>query len=229
MTSLQSLEASIDLSERVYQRLREAISNGELPPHRRLTQEELAESLNVSRQPVLQALRLLKQDGFVVDAGRRGLMVAPLEPQAVLHLYEVRAVLDGLAARLAAERRSRLDVSVIDAGRSAAAGTRVPPMIDADMRFHDSIYAASGNPLIGETAHKHWHHVRRAMGAVLRNAAIGHAVWDEHLAIIAAINRGDAAEAEQLARQHCQNAGRALSEQLSQHLQAMPSLRRSKS
>ncbi len=223
---LERIDSRPDLSERVYQRLRDAICNGELEPGARLTQEQLAASLDVSRQPVLQALRLLKSDGFVIDAGRRGLMVAPLHPEAVEQLYEVRSVLDGLAARLAAQRGAALDPSAISAGRNAAAAGRVASMIDADMRFHELVYAASGNPLISETAHKHWHHVRRAMGAVLRNAALGRAVWDEHEAIITAINGGDADRAERLARAHCEGAGRSLSQQLDEHLHAVASQRR---
>src|SRR5438874_433881 len=83
MSSISRIECTPDLTEQVYQRLLNAICDGELVPRARLTQEELAASLDVSRQPVLQALRLLKKDGFVIDAGRRGLRVAPLEAQAI--------------------------------------------------------------------------------------------------------------------------------------------------
>ncbi|MGH8058817.1 MAG: GntR family transcriptional regulator [Candidatus Entotheonellia bacterium] len=100
MSSISRIEFAPDLTEQVYQRLLDAICDGELAPGARLTQEDLAAALNVSRQPVLQALRLLKRDGFVIDVGRRGLRVAPLEAQAIAHVYEVRAVLDGLAAPL---------------------------------------------------------------------------------------------------------------------------------
>ena len=79
MASLSRIAFTPDLTEQVYQRLLHAICDGELAPGARLTQEELAATLGVSRQPVLQALRLLKKDGFVSDAGRRGLRVAPLE------------------------------------------------------------------------------------------------------------------------------------------------------
>src|SRR5918911_768248 len=103
MRSLSRIASAPDLTEQVYQRLLYAICDGELAPGARLTQEELAATLGVSRQPVLQALRLLKKDGFVIDAGRRGLQVAPLEAQAITQVYEVRAVLDGLAARRAGE------------------------------------------------------------------------------------------------------------------------------
>src|SRR3954469_18388783 len=105
---LLQLEATPDLVDRVYRSLLDAISDGSLAPGERLTQEDIAQQLAVSRQPVLQALRLLKRDGFVQDAPGRGLQVAALDPQWIRHLYEVRGALDALAARLTAERRFRM-------------------------------------------------------------------------------------------------------------------------
>jgi DNA-binding GntR family transcriptional regulator len=134
-----------DLTEQVYERLLHAICNGELAPGTRLTQEELAAALAVSRQSVLQAPRLLKKDGFVIDAGRRGLQVAPLAAQAIAQVYEVDAAL----------ARAPLDPVVIDEGRRAVAGQRIGAMIDADRQFHHVISAASGNPLIAETVNHH--------------------------------------------------------------------------
>ena len=69
MPSLTRIACVPDLTEQIYQRLLHAICDGELAPGVRLTQEELATTLGVSRQSVLQALRLLKKDGFVMDAG----------------------------------------------------------------------------------------------------------------------------------------------------------------
>jgi DNA-binding GntR family transcriptional regulator len=222
MPALSRIEGVPDLTEQVYQRLLHAICAGEAAPGVRLTQEELATALGVSRQPVLQALRLLKKDGFVIDAGRRGLQVAPLEAPAITQVYEVRAVLDGLAARRAALARAQLDPTVLTEGRTAAAGQRVGPMIDADMQFHHLIYAASGNPLIAETANHHWPHIRRAMGAVLQIVGVRRVVWDEHEAILQAINRGDADQAERLAREHCESAGQHIATQLAQHVRRWP-------
>src|SRR5262247_2768006 len=125
MPPLERIDGRPELSQQVYQQLLAAICEGRLAPGARVTQEELAASLNVSRQPVHQALRLLKSDGFVVDAGRRGLMVAPLEGAALEQLYQVRAVLDGLAARLAAEAGKQLDPGLIARGRKIAAAGKV--------------------------------------------------------------------------------------------------------
>ncbi len=214
MVALQRIEFAPDLTEQVYERLLDAIGSGELAPGAKLTQEELAASLNVSRQPVLQALRLLKKDGVAIDSGRRGLIVAPLDAKLLGHLYQVRSVLDGLAARQAALAGARIDPAVIDRGREAVATGRVAAMIEADMAFHGLIYAASGNPFIAEGARRHWHHIRRAMGAVLQTAGVRESVWDEHDAIAGAINAGDPERAERNARRHCEVGGRTLAARL---------------
>ncbi len=216
MNAIARIETAPDLTEQVRQRLLEAICAGDLQPGVRVTQEELAASLAVSRQPVLQALRLLKKDGFLMDAGRRGLMVAPLDAHTIAQVYEVRGVLDGLAARQAAAGRVRIARTVIAEGRGAAAGGSLGPMIDADMRFHRLLYAASGNPFIQQTADLHWHHIRRAMGAVLQSEGLRASVWDEHASILDAIEAGDAERAERLARQHGEAAGRNLAARLMQ-------------
>ena len=212
--SLRRIQFSPNLTEQVYERLLEAICAGELLPEARLTQQELATSLDVSRQPVLQALRLLRKDGFVIDTGRRGLMVAPLDARVIEQTYQVRAVLDGLAAREAALRRARLADDLIAQGRSAAASGRVASMIESDLMFHQALYDASGNSLISEAASQHWQHIRRAMGAVLIHTAQHDAVWDEHRRILDAVNAGESERAEALARSHGEEAGKALAGEL---------------
>ena len=218
MACISPIRLVPDLTDQVYQRLLTAICDGDLAPGARLTQEELAATLDVSRQPVLQALRMLKKDGFVVDAGRRGLMVLPLGARSISHVYEVRCALDGLAARQAALSKTGIDLSVIAEGRKAVKGSRIGAMIDADMQFHNLIYSASGNPLIAESASHHWRHIRRAMGVVLQQAGVRDTVWDEHEAILQAINRGDADRAERLARTHGEEAGDHLVQELGRHV-----------
>lgn len=214
MASISPIRLVPDLTDQVYQRLLNAICDGDLRPGARLTQEELAARLEVSRQPVLQALRMLKKDGFVIDAGRRGLMVLPLGSQSIAHIYEVRSALDALAARQAALAKAKIDTGVIAEGRKAVKGSRIGAMIDADMRFHNLIYAASGNPLIAESASQHWQHIRRAMGVALQEGGVRDTVWDEHEAILKAINRGDADRAERAARRHGEEAGHHLAREI---------------
>jgi DNA-binding GntR family transcriptional regulator len=160
---LVKLEPAPDLVDRVYRALIEAISDGRIEPGARLTQEDVAARLSVSRQPVLQALRLLKNDGLVVDAPGRGVLVAPLDAALKDDVYEERGALDALAARLAAGRQAVIDSRLVVTGRRAARGKSIQAMVDADLAFHEAIYAASGNPLIAQSARLHWAHLRRVM------------------------------------------------------------------
>ena len=212
---LVKLQAAPDLVDQVYRALLDAISDGSLAPGARITQEDLAERLAVSRQPVLQALRLLKKDGLVSDAPGRGLLVAPLDAGWIGHAYEVRGALDALAARLAAGRRVAIDPRLIEQGRRAARGRNVKAMIEADIAFHNAIYAASGNPLIEASAQLHWVHLKRVMGAVLQVSTLREPIWDEHAAIAAAIGAGDAKLATRLIEQHGRQASETLLTRLS--------------
>jgi DNA-binding GntR family transcriptional regulator len=216
---LLQLEAVPDLVDRVYRTLGDAICDGSLAPGQRITQEDIARQLAVSRQPVLQALRLLKKDGFVEDAAGRGLQVAPLDPAWIRQVYQVRGALDGLAARLAAQRRYRIDARLLRRGREAACGADVRAMIDADLGFHAALYAAAGNPLIAQSAQLHWRHLQRVMGAVLQQTRQREAVWDEHEQIAAAIAAGDADQAARLIEDHSLQAGENLAAQLQAVLQ----------
>ena len=136
---LVKLQSAPDLVERVYGALLDAISEGSLAPGARFTREEIAAQLDVSRQPVLQALRLLKKDGLVLDAPGSGVIVAPLDAGWIAQVYEVRAALDTLAARLAAQRRAVIDARLVEQGRRAARGRHIKAMIETDMAFHNAI------------------------------------------------------------------------------------------
>ena len=197
-----------DLSERIHDAVLEAICSGELKSGTRLTQEELAQKFGVSRQPVLQAMMLLRREGFLIEAGRKGVQVAPLDMQQVRNLYVVRAALDGAAARLAAANYTR-DLAhrgrlLLDVGRRAATSNNVPASIEADIDFHLFVYEASGNPLIGETAQPHWAHLRRVMAAALSEGDLRVSVWDEHEGILRALEAGQVDEAEALCRGHAE-------------------------
>jgi DNA-binding GntR family transcriptional regulator len=212
---LASLHATPALVDRTYVALLDAIVSGELAPGERYTQDALAERLGVSRQPVLQALLLLRSQGLVKDEpGRRGVEVAPLTAAFIQHLYAVRGALDALAARSAAHRpRPELrepGLALVRAGRASVAAGDIRAMVDADLAFHRFLYEAAHNPVLAETAEIHWHHTRRAMAAYLRQPVSLRTVWSEHLAMLNAVVRGDARLAERLAREHCDASAQSL-------------------
>lgn len=204
--SLAKIPSRTDYVDEVYKTLIDAISAGKLAPGERITQEDLAEKLNVSRSPVLQALRLLKKDGLLEEAPGRGLVVAKLDPIRIGHLYQVRGALDALAARLAAERKAKIPMTLISNGRKTAEGSDVNALLDADIAFHKAIYEASGNPYIAETAMLHWIHLRRVMGAVLQRKLGRSGIWDEHSAIVEAIHEGNGDLAASLSEKHAELA-----------------------
>lgn len=207
-----------DYVEEVYKALLDAISDGSLAPGVRITQEEIAEQMAVSRSPVLQALRLLKKDGFIQDAPGRGILVSPLDPDWTGKLYEIRGALDMLAVRLAAERKETIDPELIINGRLASRSGVVKDLIDTDIAFHTAIYEASGNPLIAGSALVHWNHLRRVMGAVLQSSAQRQSIWDEHEAIANAIAAGDSKRAVELTDSHTSRARINLVKRLSEVL-----------
>jgi DNA-binding GntR family transcriptional regulator len=91
---MHPLNPAQPLTVATYESLRESICTGALPPGEQLIQRELANRLGVSRLPVHEALQQLRQEGFVVETGRRGLVVSPLEPDFMLQLFELRAARD---------------------------------------------------------------------------------------------------------------------------------------
>lgn len=236
---MQPLGARPILIDQAYEAILAAIADGRLKPGERLGQESLAEMLQVSRQPVSHALALLKQEGFVVDAGpgrrgARGVAVAPIDPAYLRALYQVRAALDSAAAGLAAERvaaalpeeAAALAAELaglretLEAGRRAVAFGDRPALATQDMAFHQGINRLSGNPVIVETAARQWGHVRRAIGAVLEDREQALIAWKEHGALLDAVATGQVGTARELARRHAERAGRSTSERLERQQQS---------
>jgi DNA-binding GntR family transcriptional regulator len=199
------------LVDQVVEAIVSEIADGTLASNARLIQDELARAYGVSRQPVQQALLLLRNDGLVREAPGRGLIVAPLDVEFVRNLYQIRTMLDGLAGRLAAqngaERARREGKERIVRGLSAVENGSLTEQIVADMEFHAFVGELSGNPLIGETTRPHWPYLRRLMGEVLRgDEVMPSTVWDEHAAILDAIIAGNGNRAEKLSREHVSSA-----------------------
>ena len=207
---MKPLAAAPNLVEQVREALLDEIAAGQLASGERVIQEQVAQALGVSRQPVQQALALLRNQGVLVDAPGRGLIVARLDADHVQHMYDMRAAIEGLACRRAAElnavRAARQGPALIDAGRKAVAGGAVAKMIAADIRFHEFLYTLSGNPLIAPSLASHLTTTQRAMGEVLVSDETPRDIWDQHAAILDAIAAGDADRAERLARSHLTQA-----------------------
>ena len=209
-----------NLIDQVYSRILEAIADRTLEPGQRIRQNELADRLGVSRQPVSHALHLLHRQGLVAESGKRGFEVTQLDPSRIRQLYEVRGAIDALAARLATTRagydatgRARLEAALAAGGRIDRA-TPLAELITLDVDFHRAIYQLAGNPVIEETIAPQWPHMRRSMATVLAELNYRESAWTEHETIAAHILSGNAKAAESAAQAHALGAGRMTEERL---------------
>ena len=219
---MKILEAQPKLVEQVHKAILAEIAEGKLRPDERVIQEQIAQELGVSRQPVQQALVLLKNQGVLRDAPGRGLQVASMDPKFVRQMYDLRAVIEGLAFRKAAEHftadAEARGEQLLAAGREAVHSGVVSDMITADMAFHAFIYELADNPLIGPAMETQWVNTQRVMGSVLLSADKPRDIWDEHETMFKLIASGEGERAEQMARKHIQIAADFMIERLCEQL-----------
>ena len=194
--------------ETTYERLCEEIRSGKLPPGSRLRETEIAERLAVSRTPVREAIRRLEADGLVDHLPRSGAVVRKLEYPELMELYEMRTVLEGTAARLAARAASPVEleelVAINDEMRAAAGRPEV--VIGLNRQFHKLLLDAARNRFL-----------LRAMATVENTLLIlgsssmampdrAREAVDEHREVLDALLARDGAAAEAAMRRHMERA-----------------------
>ncbi len=209
------------MQEIVYDTIREAIQNGRYVPGRRLVADELAQELGTSRMPVREALRRLEVIGLVNITPHRCAVVSELSAEEIVEIYHMRAVLEGLAARLAAPRLTseefeRLDALLDHMGQIAQGAA---PDLEAALRvnrdFHLAIWGAAAAPRLHEMLVNLYDASNR-----FRNISIGlpgrlGQVIEEHRHILRALAARDAVAAERFANDHHENTAQRLLVELS--------------
>jgi len=192
------------------QALRDAILDGRFTAGARLRQTDLADQLAISRTPVREALGRLQHEGLVELLPGGGVRVAVLALEEAAELYDLREVLDGLAARLAAQHASPASLARLEGSLArmaqCLARNDANQWFEAHVAFHDEIFQASGNArLIGLSAVVKLS-IQRFHPVLLRTP---HRLADadrEHRGIHAAIAAGEGERAERLARSHIAGA-----------------------
>ena len=163
---------------------------------------------------------LLRDQGVLDDAPGRGLIVAPMDPDHVRNMYDIRAMIEGLAFRRAAECNAplarRLGATLLRSGREAAGAGSITALIAADLAFHRFIHDLSRNPLIAPTLDAQWTCMQRVMGEVLMRNETPAAIWAQHEAMLDAVIAADGDAAERLAREHITQAAEIAIERLPQ-------------
>jgi DNA-binding GntR family transcriptional regulator len=197
-------------SEFVFASLRDAIWEGRFAPGERIPEEEIAHSLGVSRTPVRDALRRLQERGMLVVGAGRSLVVAELSKQQVLELYAMREILEGSAARFAAQHANEAEIDllhrVLDEFDKHQYDARM--LVSLNRRFHRAICEAAHNRYLIATLDGMHDALALLHGNTFRVPNRRNKSDAEHRRIVSAIERRDADEAEKAARDHVRQAQR---------------------
>lgn len=198
-----------------YETVRDRIVRGEYAPGQRLPAAEIAASLGMSRTPIRESLLLLESEGLVSSALNRGSRVRPLSREIISNLYELRAMLEGFAARKAAESVGRVPPEDVDALRAAMrefdelvanrelhSPGNIAAMMAANSRIHDTIVFWSGyaqlSGLIAQTIDRGV--IYRAFDLFSRQDL--ERINDFHRMIVERVTAGDADRASSLMSEH---------------------------
>lgn len=192
-------------TQHAYQELQERITTLQLEPGAPLNEQAVAAELGTGIVAVQEALKLLAHDGLVRITPRHGIYVAEANVADLAELSELRLPLEGLAARLAAERATPDDLVVLDSlCREQASLPDGEPqrLFDLDHRFHQAIAAAAHNRYLARTLEQFFGLSRRLWFLALPKLASLPGAVEAHVALVEAIKTGDADRAEQLMRTH---------------------------
>jgi DNA-binding GntR family transcriptional regulator len=201
---IRPVERPVPLRQSVYEALVEFVVAGALRPGQHLVEAELARQLGVSRQPVREALHRLEAEGWVDLRPSQGAFVHVPTDQEVDQLLDVRELLEGATARLAARAATPEGVAVLRAawekGVRAVESGDVSDAVAANNEFHAAVADVAGNAVLAQLSGIVGRRVRWYYREVA--PARGHESWSEHAELVAAIEAGDEDRAAALARVH---------------------------
>lgn len=190
-----------------YRRLLQDIRAGSLPPGTRLRETELAERLGISRTPVREAIRQLEADGLVIHLPRQGATVRSLDYAEVIELYEMRAVLEGTAARLAARAASEVELSELAAlNAELASAPAGAPAQELNRQFHRTLLDAARNRFLVKSVSALQKTLLILGPSTLTDPARAVDAVAEHAAVLQALQARDGSAAETAMRAHVEAA-----------------------
>jgi DNA-binding GntR family transcriptional regulator len=203
-------------SQEMLRCLEDEIEAGRLAPGDRLDEQSLAQRFSVSRTPAREALLQLAASGMVRMVPRRGAIVSGISARMWIGMVEVLTALEAEAAGLAARRMpaaERLRLAEVHRSQEAAvAALDSDRYIAANAAFHDLIYAGARNAYLAEQVRATRRRMRSYQESSLRQPARLKASWQEHAAVVAAIESGEDEAARAAMRDHILSGGRVLAD-----------------
>jgi DNA-binding GntR family transcriptional regulator len=197
------MASTTSLADQVYESILVALREGRYRHGDRLREEDIARTFGVSRTPVRAALARLLQRGLL-QVSQNGLQVAHLSRPQVVELYAMRELLEGAAARFAAQHASEGDIYTLRriCARFDAPGQDAARLAEHNLRFHAAIYEAAHNRYLMATLQELYDTLMLLPSTTFAADSRHEAAVQEHRAILDAIRARDADEAERLAREH---------------------------
>ena len=192
-------------TKRAYERIREQITTLDLAPGSVINDQQLARNLDVGLAPVREALKLLAHENLVVITPRYGLYVADVNVPDLEQLSEMRLALEGLSARLAAQRATDDDGAVLEALRQEQASTPAEDsrrLFDLDHKFHQAVAQAAHNKYLAASLELLFGLSQRLWYLALPNLEFLPSSVEKHLELVEAIKTGDGDRAERIMREH---------------------------
>jgi len=205
---------TVTLRQQVLEVLRSAILNFQFKPGDRLIERELCEMTGVSRTSVREALRHLESEGLVQNLPNKGPMVATVTAGEAREIFEVRRVLEGLAARLFAERAGTSELTALDAAMAAleqafAAGD-VHEILKATTTYYEVVLGGCGNDVIRRLIGLLQARVTFLRATSMSQAGRAPASLAEMKRLTAALKSGSADDAEAASTEHVDRATAAV-------------------
>ncbi len=200
-------DSEIPQGQAAYRRLLEEIRSGALAPGTRLRETELAERLGISRTPVREAIRQLEADGLIIHLPRQGASIRTLDHAEIVELYEMRTVLEGTAARLAARAASGIELAELAALNSELAAAPAGPQArELNRQFHRTLFDAARNRFLLKSISALQKTLLILGPSTLTDPDRAAAAVTEHAAVLDALEARDAAGAEAAMRAHVEAA-----------------------
>ncbi|HQA60037.1 MAG: GntR family transcriptional regulator [Tepidanaerobacteraceae bacterium] len=200
----------VPVSIYAYNKIKTAILNNELMPGEKLVEASLAETLNMSRTPIREALRQLEQEGFVTYYPQKGSIVSHISTTLAQELYEVREVLEGLAVRLICERADDIELvilkNIVDEMGEVISNKDYSTHVSLQKKWTENIILLAKNKILQDKLTSLNEHLARLRKISLANPDQNLEAYDEIVLTLSAIMDRDPMRAEKLARQHVINA-----------------------
>jgi DNA-binding GntR family transcriptional regulator len=204
--ALRSLPRKRSLGQGVYERLKQAIVQGDLDPGSRVVESRLAEALGISRTPVREAIHKLEREGLLRQHPRRGFFVEGLGRDDIEETFGIRSVLESYAARLAAVRHEDGELRPLEAKLREYQehldlqdlGTL--PQINTE--FHDLLYGLSRSPRLVKMINDLRDHIYRYRVVILKVKDMAELSHADHRSMLTAMKERNADRVEKLVKDH---------------------------